>query len=158
VLVIKSLSKTLGVPGMRLGALVTTDPGTAAAIAEATPIWNLGSTAENFLEVMLKHRPALEESYERTCDDRDDLARLLAEVPLVDTVHPSGGDFLLIRLRTGAEQADALARELVERFGILVKDVSAKMADGAGYWRVAVRLPEEHRRLVSALARLESAG
>jgi histidinol-phosphate/aromatic aminotransferase/cobyric acid decarboxylase-like protein len=69
----------------------------------------------------------------------------------VDYVIPSGGNFLLVRLTVRAAGADALARKLCERHGILVKDVSGKMEDGRGYWRLAVRTAEDHRRLVSAI-------
>jgi histidinol-phosphate/aromatic aminotransferase/cobyric acid decarboxylase-like protein len=155
VLVVKSLSKSLGVPGIRLGALLTNDPEMAARIRGELPIWNLSSVGENFLEVMLKHRPTLERSYERTAADRDELMRLLKDSSLVDTVFPSGGNFLLVRLTVDARGADVWARALVERHGILVKDASAKIDDGRGYFRLAVRKPAEHARLMVALRELE---
>jgi histidinol-phosphate/aromatic aminotransferase/cobyric acid decarboxylase-like protein len=151
VLVIKSLSKCLGVPGLRLGALLSGSASMAERIRGELPIWNLSSMAENFLELMLKNRPALEQSYERSRADREELAQRLKEIAVVDTVFPSGGDFLLVRLAVDAAGADAGARALVEEHGILVKDASVKMADGRGYWRIAVRTPEDHRRLQSAL-------
>jgi histidinol-phosphate/aromatic aminotransferase/cobyric acid decarboxylase-like protein len=151
VLVVKSLSKSLGVPGLRLGALLTVDPALSARIERETPIWNLSSVAENFLEVMLKHRTSLEESFVRTCADRESLGALLKESHLVTAVHPSGGDFLLVQLDGDAARADLLARRLVERHGILVKDASAKMADGGGWWRLAVRTPADHRTLLAAV-------
>jgi histidinol-phosphate/aromatic aminotransferase/cobyric acid decarboxylase-like protein/CTP:phosphocholine cytidylyltransferase-like protein len=154
VLVITSLSKSLGAPGLRLGALLTSSPELSARIREELPIWNLNSVAENFLEVMLKHRDALGQSYERTMADREQLRALLKESPLVDTVFPSGGDFVLARLTVDPEGADLLAGRLVERADILVKDVSAKIGDGRGYWRLAVRTPEEHAVLLSALRAL----
>ena len=152
VLVLKSLSKSLGVPGLRLGALLTGDAEISAAIRHETPIWSLSSVAENFLEVMLKHRPALEQSFARTADDREEFRRLLQECSLVDTVFPSGGDFVLVRLDVDAAGADARARRLVQEDAILVKDVSRKMGDGAGYWRLAVRRPEDHKRLLQTLS------
>jgi histidinol-phosphate/aromatic aminotransferase/cobyric acid decarboxylase-like protein len=151
VLVLRSLSKVLGVPGLRLGAVATSDPVMSARIRTETPIWNLSSVAENFLEVMLKHRPALEQSIAQTVIDREDLTRQLKERALVDSVFPSGGDFVLVRLTVDAVGADAWARWLVERRGILVKDVSPKFRDGLGYWRLAVRTPADHERLASGL-------
>lgn len=158
VLVIKSLSKSLGAPGLRLGALLTGSPEMSARIERELPIWNLSSVAENFLEIMLKHRPALEQSYVQTAADRDEFSQLLKGCELVDTVFPSGGDFVLVRLTVDAAGADALARALVEQHAFLVKDVSSKMNDGAGYWRLAVRTPEEHALLVSALQSLSVRG
>jgi histidinol-phosphate/aromatic aminotransferase/cobyric acid decarboxylase-like protein/choline kinase len=158
VLVIKSLSKALGVPGLRLGALLTAAPELSARIRAETPIWNLSSVAENFLEIMLKHRPVLEQSFLRTAADREELRLLLKASPLVETVFPSGGSFVLARLAVDAAGADALARALVEEHDILVKDASEKMNDGAGYWRVAVRTPDDHRMLGSALSTLSAKG
>ncbi|MGR6967067.1 aminotransferase class I/II-fold pyridoxal phosphate-dependent enzyme [Geodermatophilus sp. URMC 61] len=152
VLVVKSLSKCLGVPGLRLGVLATADPDMGARIRAEQPIWNLSSLGENFLEVMLKHRQALEHSYARTMADRDSLTRLLEAHPLVETVFPSGGDFLLVRLAVPRAQADDLARRLVAQEGLLVKDVSEKIGDGRGYWRLAVRSPEDHLRLLAGLS------
>ncbi|SFT33842.1 Histidinol-phosphate/aromatic aminotransferase or cobyric acid decarboxylase [Geodermatophilus amargosae] len=151
VLVVKSLSKVLGVPGIRLGVLATSDPTTAARIAEETPIWDLSSVAENFLEIILKHRPALEQSFRQTAADREQLTRLLKDSPGVDAVVPSGGDFVLVRLTGDAVAADTAARRLVERRGVLVKDVSHKMGDGRGWWRIAVRTPRDQDRLAMAL-------
>ena len=102
VLVIKSLSKSLGVPGLRLGALVTSDEVMAGRIREATPIWNLSSTAEHFLEIMLKHRVPLERSFRRTAADRDLLTQELKASSLAHTVLPSAANFLLVRLTVGA--------------------------------------------------------
>jgi histidinol-phosphate/aromatic aminotransferase/cobyric acid decarboxylase-like protein/choline kinase len=155
VLVITSLSKSLGVPGLRLGAVLTSSPEFSARLAAELPIWNLNSVAENFLEVMLKHRPELEDSYERTRADRDDLARVLKASPLVDTVYPSGGDFLLVRLEVDATGAARRARILAEQHAILVKDASEKVADGRGYWRLGVRTPADHQRLGAALRSVE---
>ncbi len=151
VLVIKSLSKSLGVPGLRLGCLCTSGSGLSSLILDELPIWNLSSVAENFLEIMLKHRPALEESYARTTAIREEFSQLLRGCDLVESVFPSGGNFLLVRLTVDAGHADALARSLAEKQAILVKDASAKMADGAGYWRLAVRTTDENQLLVSAL-------
>jgi threonine-phosphate decarboxylase len=136
---------------MRLGALLTCSDELSMRIAEQTPIWNLSSVAENYLEIMLKHRSALESSFVRTVDDRERLSQLLKESPLVQTVFPSGGNFLLIRLSADPVGADDLARRLVAEHGILVKDASTKIDDGHGYWRVAVRTEEDHARLMAAL-------
>jgi histidinol-phosphate/aromatic aminotransferase/cobyric acid decarboxylase-like protein/choline kinase len=151
VLVIKSLSKCLGVPGLRTGALLTADPVLSARIRAETPIWNLSSVTENFLEIMLKHRTALEQSFVRTEVEREHLTGLLSASPVVDTVFPSGGNFVLVRLAVDAAGADRLARALTQRHGILVKDASPKMGDGRGYWRLAVRTVADHEVLARAL-------
>ncbi len=156
VIVLKSLSKCLGVPGVRLGLVYTTNDALGRWIDNQIPIWNVNSVAENFLEAMLKHREALEQSFFRTIDDRRELASSLSRLPLVDHVFPSGGNFLLTRLTTSTADAAAAARRLVERDGIFVKDVSTRFDDDFGYWRIAVRSPGDHVRLCTTIESLTS--
>jgi len=158
VLVLASLSKSLGVPGLRLGYAYTGNPALCAAVGARIPIWNLGAPAEFFLELLLKFQRELDESLAQTTADRAELTERLAALPGIAAVHPSGGNFVLAALGGGEP---GRARRLVERLlvhdGIYVKDVSAKLPDGGAFLRIAVRRPAENARLVSALAaRLES--
>lgn len=149
--IIKSLSKALGVPGVRLGYLVAPDVD-AAWFRNRLPIWNMNSVAEFVVELATRHRPALDESFRRTMADRQELAELLGDVDGVLEVHDSGADFLPVRLDLDPAGAKSLRELLFTRHDILVRDVSEKMADGSCYLRVAVRLPEENRRFAAALA------
>jgi histidinol-phosphate/aromatic aminotransferase/cobyric acid decarboxylase-like protein/CTP:molybdopterin cytidylyltransferase MocA len=151
VVVLKSLSKCFGVPGLRLGFMYTTDRDLLARCRAEVPIWNMNSMAEFFLEVLLKHRRALGQSFRQTMADRDELAAALAAVPAVERVFPSGANFLLARIAGGPGAAAALAAALLADHAIYVKDVSPRLPDGRGYWRIAVRLPEENRRLLTVL-------
>ena len=110
--------------------------------------------AENFLDIMLKHRPALHQSFRRTVADRDDLSAMLARLPIVEQVFPSGANFVLARLTTSPQVTGELTARLVEKRLIHVKDVSQKFRTGDGYWRVAVRTPADHDRLRDAVSQL----
>src|SRR5262249_4105572 len=57
VLILVSLSKTLGIPGARLGYVYTCDTAWRDELRSTLPIWNLCSLAERVLEMGLKHRP-----------------------------------------------------------------------------------------------------
>jgi histidinol-phosphate/aromatic aminotransferase/cobyric acid decarboxylase-like protein len=144
VLVVKSLSKSLGVPGIRLGYAYSCNAELTRSIRARLPIWNLNSIAENFLEIILKHRPALQRSFEDTVRDRELFLSQMTALPIVDRVYPSGGNFLLVKLRQGGPSAAALSAALLEHHAIFVKDISQKFGDGGSYLRVAVRLPEEN--------------
>jgi histidinol-phosphate/aromatic aminotransferase/cobyric acid decarboxylase-like protein/choline kinase len=154
VVVLKSLSKCYGVPGLRLGFLYTTHRELLAHCAAEIPIWNMNSMAEFFLETVLKHRRTLAQSFRQTMTDRDEFAAALRALPAVEHVFPSGANFLLVRLAGGAPAAAALAEHLLADHAIYVKDVSARFPDPHGYWRVAVRLPEENDRLLGILRSL----
>ena len=152
VVVLKSLSKCFGVPGLRLGFLYANDRDLLAHCTAQVPIWNMNSMAEFFLETLLKHRRALAQSFQRTMAERDEFVQALAAVPAVERVYPSGADFLLLRIAGGRRGAAALAQALLAEHAIYVKDVSLRFTDGHGYWRIAVRLPEENHRLLTLLA------
>jgi histidinol-phosphate/aromatic aminotransferase/cobyric acid decarboxylase-like protein len=151
VICVKSLSKTLGVPGIRLGYTYSSNTSFLKYVTERIPIWNLSSVAEYMLEVILKHRGSLAESFEKTAKDRARLVGSLRRVPRVARVFPSGGNFVTFELDRTAPPAADVVRRLLALESIYVKDVSSKF-DGKPRLRVAVRLPEENERLVGALS------
>jgi histidinol-phosphate/aromatic aminotransferase/cobyric acid decarboxylase-like protein len=158
ILIIKSLSKSLGVPGIRLGYAYSSSVELMSFLRGMVPIWNMNSFAENYLEVILKHRTALKASFVQTGKDRAAFFLRLGESSQVEKVFASSGDFLLLRLAPGAPPADTLTRELLSGFSIYVKDVTDKFQDGNQYLRLAVRLPEENERLLAALAQIAGKG
>jgi histidinol-phosphate/aromatic aminotransferase/cobyric acid decarboxylase-like protein/choline kinase len=154
VVIVKSLGKSLGVPGLRLGYCYSCDPALIGRIGAELPVWNLSAPAEFFLELLLKHRPDLALSFERTLADRAVLHQRLAELPIVAEVVPSAANFLLVRL-AGISAASLTARLLAEH-GIYVKGLSGRFEEDE-WVRVAVRVPPENERLVRALAAMGEA-
>lgn len=152
IIVLKSLSKSLGVPGLRLGFVYSCQGRFNEFVRHALPIWNMNSIAEYLLEIILKHRKALVESHLRSSADREQLASDLAQLNLVDDVFTSGGNFLLVRLKGSRLGAARLIEKLLTDHAIFLKDVSTKFPGTEPYIRVAVRLPDENRRLVELLA------
>lgn len=156
VAVLTSLSKSMGVPGLRLGFLYSANARLLQRVGGALPVWNLSSLAEFFLELLLKYRSEFDESLRRTRRDRDEFADLLRQVPVVEEVYPSGGNFLLVRLAGGDPiVAAALRTRLLTEQRIEIKDVSAKMGkmgSTAPFLRLAVRGAEDNARLAAALA------
>lgn len=151
VLLLKSLSKVLGVPGLRLGYAYTCNPDWSAGIKAELPIWNLNSVAESFLKIVLKHRDSIESSYVQTMQVRKLFAEELHRVPFIRRVFPSGGNFILVALSCGLENCNELVEWLIEEHNIYVKDVSSKFRDGHPYLRLAVRTLEENRTLIGCL-------
>lgn len=152
-LVVKSLGKSLGMPGVRLGVAFSCDEELLGRLRASLPVWNLNSIAERQLELALKHREVLAESFRRTAADRAELARALADCSIVDHVAPSAANFLLVRLSGSAADAAELADALLARWGLYVKDVSARFP-GGGWWRVSVRPAADRQRLIDALTTL----
>lgn len=153
VVVLASLSKTLGVPGLRLGYLYSCNRRLIEATATELPVWNLSSLAEFFLEQLAKFAPAYEASLAATARDRETFASQLRSLPLIGEVYPSGGNFLLTRLQgTDPRLAGRVRRWLLSSERIAVKDVTGRFRDRAPRLRFAVRSTGDNTRLAAALS------
>ena len=152
--VICSLSKTLGMPGLRLGYVYSRNPEFLRGLRAELPIWNLNSVAEFLMEVALKHRASIEDSLRATARDREALRELLGSLDPVESVMPGSGNFLLVRFRWSAERGRAGAAALLTERAMYVKDISARFHDGRAWWRLAVRSPEENVQLCDAIRAL----
>lgn len=152
VIVIKSLSESFGVPGLRLGFVYCANPEVIRVLDDEIPKRNLNGPAECFLELMLKHRTEFEGSLADTKSDRADFAEILAAVPVVARVQPGGGNFLLATLRgNDPTMAASIRVELLAQHNIDVADVSNRFQPQVPRFRVAVRLPDDNARFCRAL-------
>lgn len=152
VLVLVSLSKSLGAPGLRLGYAYSCNQSLIETIGAELPVWNLSAPAEFLLELLLKFGPAYTTSLELTVNDRESLRDALVELPFVAEVPPSGGNFLLIQLEGADSRLAGQIRDwLLERYNIEIKDVTGRFPDGTPRLRVAVRTKVENALLVGAL-------
>lgn len=156
VIVIKSLSKSLGVPGIRLGYVYSCDLEFCNLLKRNIPIWNLNSMSEFFLEIILKHRNHLKQSFVKTITDRISFSEQLIHTCVVDKVFSSEANFILIRLKTDKSGAGKIANWLLSEKAVYVKDISSKFTDNYGYFRLAVRLPEENQTLIHYLRQIDT--
>jgi histidinol-phosphate/aromatic aminotransferase/cobyric acid decarboxylase-like protein/choline kinase len=154
VLVIKSLGKSLGVPGLRVGFAFSNNDSLMGKLRYSLPIWNQNSLAEYFLELLLKNRRNLVESFARVKRARLSLEEKLRTVALVEEVYTSQANFVLARVRKNLCPSEGLATSLLEAYNIYVKDVSSKFSTDHQYVRFAVRKQESNDRLVAALHEL----
>lgn len=154
VVVLSSLSKTLGVPGVRLGYAYICDPLLYVDLNADLPVWNMNSIAEYLLEAGLKHRISYETSLVQTQKDRKRFAEMLRHCGPVKQVIEGGGNFVAIELKVGAERAVACCEELLADHKIHLKNISGKIGDGSAWFRAAVRVPEENEILVHALEKI----
>lgn len=151
--VVKSISKSYGVPGLRLGVLASGDQGLIASLKDAVSIWNINSFAEFYLQVVEKYERDYRHGLQLFREERARFSALLATVPGL-RVLPSQANYLMVEL-TGGTTSRQLAERLLGQ-DILIKDLGTKMAGGEGqYVRIAVKRPEENDLLVAALAQME---
>jgi histidinol-phosphate aminotransferase len=107
--VLKTLSKAYGLAGARVGCAIA-NPELIAIAARALPPYPLPSLSIEAAMSALSpsRRPVHEARIGRIKADRDRLAPLLAQSPIVKTVRSGGGNFLFLEV----DEPEALARKL----------------------------------------------
>lgn len=146
--VIKSISKSYGVPGLRLGIAASGDRDTIKGIKEDVSIWNINSFAECYLQVSEKYKTEYEEALVRFREERARMQKELTGIPGM-CVFPSQANYFMAELKNGISSRELVNRLL--RHDILIKDLSDKIGCGRQFIRVAVRKSEENSRLCMAL-------
>ncbi|MBQ6659860.1 MAG: aminotransferase class I/II-fold pyridoxal phosphate-dependent enzyme [Lachnospiraceae bacterium] len=147
--VIKSVSKSHGVPGLRLGILATGNTELLSRISQRVAIWNINSLGEFYMQIFEKYRSVYESSLKTLRKERSRMFKALSGVDGLRPI-PSQANFITAEITDGTT-AEALARALLED-GLLIKDLSPKEGfDGAQYIRLAIRNAKENDLLVQAL-------
>ena len=140
--VVKSISKSYGVPGARLGVLASSQSDLVGRVRARTPIWNINSFAEYFLQTIAKY----EDEYADACQlVRAERARFQDELSTLAgfRVIPSQANYVLCEL-TGPLTAAEFAERILTEHSVLIRDCTGKpgMEDGQ-FVRVAVRSAED---------------
>lgn len=153
-LVVKSISKSYGVPGLRLGVLAGSDRELIARLKKDVAIWNINSLAEFYMQIFGKY----ETSYRQACrlfrEERDRFMASLRQIPFL-RVLPSQANFFMCEVLPPYGSLE-LTERLLSEYDILIKDCSRKKAmKGRQFIRLAVRSREDNERLVLALNELQ---
>ena len=158
VIVIKSISKSYGVPGIRLGVLVSGDESLIEKIQKNTSIWNINSFAEFFLQIFDKYKKFYGSACDKIAEERGRFSSELSKIPGVK-VYESQANYLLCKLSGEAEKIGSLglAEKLLDGYNILIKDLSSKKGFEKGQFiRLAVRNCQDNDRLIFALKEIFS--
>ena len=158
VIVIKSISKSYGVPGIRLGVLVSGDESLIEKIQKNTSIWNINSFAEFFLQIFDKYKKFYGSACDKIAEERGRFSRELSKISGVK-VYESQANYLLCKLSGEAEKIGSLglAEKLLDGYNILIKDLSSKKGfENGQFIRLAVRNCQDNDRLIFALKEIFS--
>lgn len=151
--VVKSISKSYGVPGLRLGILATSDKDFIANLKRNVAIWNINSLGEFYMQIFGKY----EKHYQNACvqfmQERERFMAELAKFPFL-RVLPSQANYFMCEVMPPYSSRE-LAELLLEKYDILIKDCSGKKAmSGRNFIRIAVRDTADNNTLVQALNQL----
>ena len=151
--VIKSIGKSFGVPGCRLGVLASGDEEFIAFAKKKVSIWNINPFGEVFMEIMPRYRS----EYEKGCDSiAAERNRFFAELGKIGflKVFPSQANYFLARVKSPFD-ATSLTNLLWDKYKILLKDCSNKKGfPDSSYVRITVRDQEDNDMFMQALRSL----
>ena len=141
-LLLKAFTKSYGMAGLRLGYCLCGNPALLTRMGQMSQAWNVSAPAQAAGVAALGEQAFLEQGREIIRAQRPRMANALAEMGL--RVIPSKTNFLLFY------SEKALGEALLKR-GIQLRDCSNYPGLTRGWYRTAVRLPEQNRRLLDAI-------
>ena len=152
-IVVKSISKSYGVPGLRLGIMASADEVLIKEAKKYVSIWNINSFAEFFMQIFTKYS----KDYHKACGsfqaERADFLSKLCEIPFIH-VMPTQANFVLCEVKEPYSSMEIVKRMLREH-NILLSACSAKKGlQGGKYLRIAIRGHQDNARLIEAFKQL----
>lgn len=152
-LVMKSISKSYGVPGLRLGVLAGVDTALLDEMKKDVAIWNINSFAEFYMQIFNKYESFYKVACQKFHDERDRFAKQLSTIPFLRVI-PSQANYFLCQV-TQHYSSRQLTEKLLNEHNILIKDCDSKTGlEGKNYIRIAIRDQRDNDTLVDALKRL----
>ncbi|MFP3990442.1 Rv2231c family pyridoxal phosphate-dependent protein CobC [Streptomyces sp. E11-3] len=147
--VLRSLTKTWGLAGLRIGYVLAAEE-TIAVLERAQPLWPVSSPALAAAEACMTPRALAEaaDAADAIAADRAHLLAGLAEFDEVRAAGPAAGPFVLVRLDQAAE-----VRERLRGLGFAVRRGDTFPGLGPDWLRIAVRDRATTGRFLQALDR-----
>lgn len=149
-IVLKSISKSFGVAGLRLGVIATADTDLIAFMKKDVAIWNINSFAEYYLQIIEKYRDDYYEAMEKFKEVRRRYLDKLSKIKGFK-VYPSQANYVMCHIENSVTSTE-LADILLNRYNVLIKNLTSKEGLNKGnYVRLSVKSDEENDYIVNAL-------
>lgn len=151
--VVKSISKSYGVPGLRLGIIASGDQEMIARMKKDVAIWNINSFAEFYMQIYEKYQSVYKTALQAFYESRKRFIQKLSDISFLRVI-PSQANYVLCEVQAPMT-SKALTVKLLEK-NILIKDLADKNGfNGKQYVRIAVRDDKDNQTLIEALKILE---
>lgn len=152
--VIKSISKSYGVPGLRLGVAASSNKETISSLRKEMAIWNINSFAEFYLQIYSKYDTDYQNACKKFIAERQRFYEALQEIDFLRVI-PSQANYFLCEV-TSRFSSSQLVSLLLER-NLLLKDCSTKAGfNGQNYIRIAIRHTTDNNDLIKVLKTLQA--
>ena len=145
--VMKSISKSFGVPGLRLGILASGNIEVISSLKKDVAIWNINSFAEFYMQIYEKYVKDYDKALKLFRAERTRFQNALAKLEGIRII-PSQANYFMIELKNG-QTAEDLTRRLLLNHNLFVKDLSSKT--NGEFLRIAIRNKQDNNKLVTAL-------
>ena len=146
--IMKSISKSYGVPGLRLGVLASGDTETIGRMKKDVSIWNINSFGEFYLQIEEKYKKEYAAALVKIRAERSRFQDELAKIKGVRVI-PSQANFVMVELEEGISPKEILKRLLIKH-NLLIKELTTK-TNGRNYLRLAVRNSADNDVLLEAM-------
>ena len=149
--VMKSISKSYGVPGLRLGVLASGDQTVIDSMKKDVAIWNINSFGEFYMQIAEKYQNDYEKSLILLREERARFEEELEQVAGVRVI-PSQANFVMVELDEQISPKELL-KTLLVKYDLLIKELTTK-TNGRNYLRLAVRNQKDNDTLIQALKKV----
>ena len=149
IIVVKSISKSYGVPGIRLGILASGNTELILKLKKDISIWNINSFGEFYMQIFEKYRTDYNCARKLFIEERNRFQKDLNKIKFLKVI-PSQANYFLCEV-TGHYSSSDLAIKLLNH-NILIKDCSSKKGfNGGNYIRLAIRNRIDNEFLINVL-------
>ena len=146
--VMKSISKSYGVPGLRLGVLASGDTEIISAMKKDVAIWNINSFGEFYMQIEEKYKKDYVAALVQIRAERKRFEALLGMVKGVRVI-PSQANYVMVELDESISSKELL-KTLLIKYELLIKELTTK-TNGRNYLRLAIRNTEDNDKLILAM-------
>lgn len=151
-ILIKSISKSFGVPGLRLGFAASSNTDLIQFVKKDLSIWNINSFAEFYLQIAEKYRANYWSAIDRFKVERQAFLAKLKQVEILRPIETESNYFMCEVYGS----AQKLTEILLNDFNVFIKDLSPKKGfENKEYIRISIKTEEENNRLIDALNRIQ---
>lgn len=148
-MVMKSISKSYGVPGLRLGVFASSDVELIARVKKEVSIWNINSFAEFYLQIYGKYEKDYVKACRKFIAEREIFFEELKQIPYLRVI-PSQANYFLCEVVDKYTSAE-LAQKLIEQDVIISNCGRKSNMKGRNLIRLAIRGREDNSKLVQIL-------
>lgn len=146
--VMKSISKSFGVPGLRLGILASGNNNVISEIKKDVSIWNINSFGEFYMQIYEKYKNDYKKALNLIRNERKRFQDELSKINGLRTI-PSQANYIMVELTNGMTSKE-FTKLMLLKHNLFIKDLSKKI-DGKQFLRIAVRDTKDNNKLLNCI-------